>query len=90
MVIAESAIRVKNLKMEFQEHVREGFLGLMNTKNHLAIKDIGVDVEIGERLAVIGRNGSGKSTLLRCIAGFHKPKSGTIETNGRVIFRAKI
>ena len=88
MVITGSAIRVKNLKMEFQEHVREGFLGLINTKNHLAIKDISLDVETGERLAVIGRNGSGKSTLLRCIAGFHKPKSGIIETNGRVILLA--
>ncbi len=88
MVVTGPAISVKNLEMEFKEHVREGFLSLIKTKRHVALKRISVEVENGDRLAVIGRNGSGKSTLLRCIAGFHKPRSGTVETRGRVILLA--
>lgn len=38
-----------------------------------------LNIEDGERVAVIGPNGSGKSTLLRLIAGILKPDSGTIE-----------
>lgn len=38
-----------------------------------------LNIEDGERVAVIGPNGSGKSTLLRLIAGIIKPDSGTFE-----------
>jgi len=40
----------------------------------------GVDfsVELGERVAVVGRNGAGKSTLLRILQGVQLPDSGEI------------
>ncbi len=37
-----------------------------------------LNIDDGERVAVIGPNGSGKSTLLRLIAGIIKPDSGSI------------
>jgi len=39
---------------------------------------IGLNVEQGERVALVGRNGSGKSTLLRLIEGSIKPNAGNI------------
>jgi len=39
---------------------------------------IGLTVEQGEKVALVGRNGSGKSTLLRIIEGIIKPDSGTV------------
>jgi ABC-type polysaccharide/polyol phosphate transport system ATPase subunit/ABC-type polysaccharide/polyol phosphate export permease len=49
-----------------------------------ALDDVSFEVAPGEFFAVIGRNGGGKSTLLRCIAGIHKPDSGTVEVNASV------
>lgn len=38
-----------------------------------------LQVEAGERLALVGRNGSGKSTLLKLLAGELVPDSGTVQ-----------
>ena len=46
---------------------------------HLPLLDeIAVQVDAGERIAVIGRNGSGKSTLLQILSGDLQPDSGLI------------
>ncbi|MBY8848977.1 ATP-binding cassette domain-containing protein, partial [Saccharothrix sp. MB29] len=38
----------------------------------------GVDLDVGERLAVVGRSGSGKTTLGRCLAGLHELAAGDV------------
>ena len=40
-----------------------------------------LEVETGERVAVIGPSGSGKTTLLNLIAGIRSPQSGRVITN---------
>jgi ABC-type multidrug transport system fused ATPase/permease subunit len=44
----------------------------------------GVDLELqpGERLAIVGPSGAGKSTLGRLLAGIHGPRSGTVTVAG--------
>ncbi len=46
------------------------------------INNISLDVEKGRCVALLGPSGSGKTTLLRTIAGFIKPKSGTVSLLG--------
>ena len=43
-----------------------------------ALKDVSLEIEDGETMAIIGGSGSGKSTLLRLIIGLIKPDSGRI------------
>jgi len=40
--------------------------------------DVSMNVGPGQVVACVGRNGAGKTTLLKSIAGFLKPKSGSI------------
>lgn len=42
----------------------------------IALKDITVDINRGERVALIGHNGAGKSTFLRLISGIYEPTKG--------------
>jgi ATP-binding cassette subfamily F protein uup len=42
------------------------------------LDDASLVVEVGERVAVIGRNGTGKSTLLRILAGELAPDAGAV------------
>lgn len=46
------------------------------------LKDIQFSIKEGEFVAIVGKSGSGKSTLLNLMAGFMKPKSGTINILG--------
>jgi energy-coupling factor transport system ATP-binding protein len=44
-----------------------------------ALRGIDLDLEPGERVALMGRNGAGKSTLLRVAAGLVEPRRGRLD-----------
>ncbi len=50
-----------------------------------AIKGISLEVNEGEIVTLIGANGAGKSTTLRTISGLLKPRTGSIEFEGKNI-----
>ena len=45
------------------------------------LKDISFEIQIGEKIALIGASGSGKTTLAQVIAGFYTKNSGDIKYN---------
>jgi energy-coupling factor transport system ATP-binding protein len=43
------------------------------------LRGVDLEVERGERVALMGRNGAGKSTLLRCVTGLVEPAAGRVD-----------
>ncbi len=50
-----------------------------------ALFEVGLAVEEGQTVAVIGANGAGKSTLLDSIAGLMRPSAGDVRFDGRSV-----
>jgi ABC-type polysaccharide/polyol phosphate transport system ATPase subunit len=49
-----------------------------------ALRDISLQVDPGEKVALVGGNGAGKSTLLGIVAGVMTQTSGSVVSNGRI------
>ena len=47
-----------------------------------ALDNIGIEIEQGAIVTIVGANGAGKSSLIRTIAGMHKPARGRIVYRG--------
>ena len=71
-------LRVENVNMTFAA-------GTVNAR--VALRDVGLHLNPGEFLTVIGSNGAGKSTLLNVIAGTIRADSGTVAIDGRDVTR---
>ncbi len=50
------------------------------TENY-ALKDINLNLKVGERLAVVGQNGSGKTTFIKLLCRLYDPTEGEIHMN---------
>lgn len=49
----------------------------------VALKDININIEKGEFVAIMGPSGSGKSTFLNVVSTIDSPSSGTVLINGK-------
>jgi ABC-type polysaccharide/polyol phosphate transport system ATPase subunit len=50
----------------------------------LALDDLTLELEDGDRVGLLGHNGSGKTTLLRTMAGIFKPSRGKLVVEGSI------
>jgi len=53
----------------------------IGTDRRAVLRDLDLDIEPGEIVAVVGASGCGKSTLLRLIGGLDAPTAGTIQVD---------
>lgn len=54
-----------------------------------ALKNINLNIEQGEFVAIVGPSGSGKSTLLNLLGGVDKPSSGEVIIKGESIYKLR-
>lgn len=64
-------IEIKNLNFKYNE-----------TDEKLILKDLNLNIESGEFVAILGHNGSGKSTLAKLLNGLLQPTSGDVIVDG--------
>jgi ABC-type polysaccharide/polyol phosphate transport system ATPase subunit len=87
-----SKVILKDVCVEFSKYTMRGKRGLVSNalgaglqrKNFFALENINVELNKGDRVALLGQNGSGKSTLLRVLAGVLPPTSGELIVEGAV------
>lgn len=51
------------------------------------LKDVHLDISVGERIAVVGASGAGKTTLMHLLGGLDRPTSGSVSFAEKDIFR---
>ncbi|HXF27166.1 MAG TPA: ABC transporter ATP-binding protein [Bryobacteraceae bacterium] len=71
--MSETVIETRNLS---KEYVRDEF-------HVIALKDVDIQIQKSEFIALMGPSGSGKSTLLHLIAAMDRPSGGEIRVLGQ-------
>lgn len=64
-------IEIKNLNFKYNE-----------TDEKFILKDLNLNIESGDFVAILGHNGSGKSTLAKLLNGLLQPTSGDVIVDG--------
>ena len=54
-------------------------VGLTKSYDTRLFQDLDLQIERGERWAILGSNGTGKSTLIKCLLGHVEPDAGTVQ-----------
>ena len=49
---------------------------------HLALREVGLSIQPGEMIGIVGQSGSGKSTLAKLMMGFVRPTIGSVCLDG--------
>ena len=86
------AIKVENMSKDFIVYgdkantLKEKMIRIGNTKKEVRniLKNINLEINKGESVALIGVNGSGKSTLLKLMTKIIYPTKGRIVINGKL------
>jgi ATP-binding cassette subfamily C protein len=71
------SIKIENLDFKYNKNSSEYIL-----------KNINLDINLGEKIAIVGESGAGKSTLVNILTGLLRPESGRILVDGISVFES--
>lgn len=91
----DKKISIQNVSIKFplnnvySNSLRHRILNLLLQKKHkneyyYALNNISLELNSGDRVALIGNNGAGKTTLLRTISNIYEPTTGKIDVVGSI------
>ena len=72
----DKIIEAKNIYFSYQEETENGI------KSIDVLKDVSLEINKGEFVAILGHNGSGKSTIAKHFNAILVPQQGTVTING--------
>jgi branched-chain amino acid transport system ATP-binding protein len=64
--------------------IRKTFAGIV------ALDDLDLSVDEGERVGLIGPNGAGKTTFFNCVLGILRPDAGIVELHGEDVSHLRV
>jgi branched-chain amino acid transport system ATP-binding protein len=64
--------------------IRKTFSGIV------ALDDLSITVDAGERVGLIGPNGAGKTTFFNCVLGVLRPDRGTVFLHGEDVSKLRV
>jgi lipopolysaccharide transport system ATP-binding protein len=92
-----SSIRLSNVNLHYPAvaYANRSLLGMLGravgsrnggpvVRDIHALKNISLEIQKGERVALMGHNGAGKSTFLKVLAGLYPISSGQVHVEGSV------
>jgi ABC-2 type transport system ATP-binding protein len=78
----------KTFRLRSSNSLKEMLLGVAGQRRRTrvveAVRNLDLEIQQGESVALLGHNGSGKSTSLKMLAGTVAPSTGRIWARGRV------
>ncbi len=87
---ANSSVAYKSLREDLSNGLKQigkkilGRNKKISKEDFWALKDINLEIELGDRVGIIGRNGAGKSTLLKILSRITEPTTGIIKIKGKL------
>ena len=60
---------------------------IVNKRQNNVLRNVNMEIQEGEMVAVMGPSGSGKSTLLYAISGMDKPTAGSVNFFGKDLMK---
>lgn len=76
----------RSIKHDVLSYTIGGMIGYKHDRptSVVALSNINLEINSGDRIAIVGNNGSGKTTLLRTISKIYYPVSGNIKVYGTI------